>query len=156
VSTGRTCGICEVDESSQWCKSKVFEEEETCKACSQWEREEVKAKEKKMAELKGADLEEFQTSWMLEYEKKRETRMEKQKKKQAAAVSKLEKWRTKFTGIFQSKGWKKIDESANNNPTETERFGTSEAIAYGGEGKEIPFPALVGIQKQWWFGMTKS
>ena len=42
VSTVHTCGICEVDESSQWYEGKVFEEEKTCKACGQWEGREVK------------------------------------------------------------------------------------------------------------------
>ena len=149
MSTDRRCGICGADESSKWYKGKVFEEEKTCKACGNWENRQIKEKEKKMKKMKGVDLKEFETNWMLEHKEERETRMEKQKKKQADAVSKLEKWRTTFTGIFQSKGGKKNDESANNNPTETERFGPSEAIVYGGEGKEIPFPALVGIQEQW-------
>jgi len=157
VSTDRRCGICEVDESNEWHKGKVLEGEHLCSRCGNWERREMKAKEKEMKKkgLKGSALEEFEKNWRTKYTEERETRKEKQKNKRAAAVNKVDKWRTRLKELLSLflKGRKNDDESANNNATETKGYGSSEALAYA--ENEVPFTALVGIQARW-HGMTED
>jgi hypothetical protein len=104
---------------------------------------------------KGEDLEKFEKTWEEKYTAERKTRMEKQKKKQAAAADKEKNWLTNLKElVFQSKGGKKNDESANNNAAETKQYSTSEALTYG--ETKVPFSPLVAIQGQWWFGKTKD